>query len=241
MLVGCMAFISIAGVRIGLFEPSTGFNIVRQSVFASLILSLLAIGSLLICRKEKNIISQRFFILVLTVSLVYSSMWIVFYLKKSELPFINDVTTDINTPPVYMNVGFTRKSSENSVSYDYSFIDIQQQYYSELKPIFSDKTKEEIHLIVMKLIAERNWEVVSNYAKGSIVEATARTPIFGFRDDVVVRLSEMDDGKIRIDMRSSSRVGNGDYGVNADRVLSFMKDLSALLTVSSMPNLATIR
>ncbi len=241
MLVGCMAFISIAGVRIGLFEPSTGFSMVRQSVFASLVLSLCAIVSLFICRKESNIVSQRFFILVLTVSLVYSTMWIVFYIKKSELPNINDVTTDLSAPPVYMNVGFTRKSSENPVGYDYSFIELQKKYYSELKPVFSNKDQQVIHLEVMKLISERNWEVVSNYIQGGVVEATARTPIFGFRDDVVIRLSEMGNGDIRIDMRSSSRVGNGDYGVNADRVLSFMKDLSARLTASPMPNMASIR
>ena len=35
MLVGCVAFVSIAGVRVGMFEPITGFSMLRKSVFAS--------------------------------------------------------------------------------------------------------------------------------------------------------------------------------------------------------------
>jgi len=241
MLVGCMAFISIAGVRVGLFEPSTGFSMLRESVFASLVLSVLAISSLGVCRKEKNIAGQRFFILVLTVSLVYSSMWIVFYVQKSGLPKINDITTDIDSPPSYMNVSFIRKSKENDVGYNKAFASIQQNHYPDIQPLFTRQDKARVYLVISHIVEQRGWEVVANYSQVGVIEATARTPVFGFRDDVVIRVMQVEDNQVRVDMRSSSRTGGGDFGVNADRIRAFMKDLSESLNESFLPKVSSVR
>uniref|UniRef100_A6VYC9 DUF1499 domain-containing protein n=1 Tax=Marinomonas sp. (strain MWYL1) TaxID=400668 RepID=A6VYC9_MARMS len=241
MLVGCIAFISIAGVRVGIFEPITGFSMLRKSVFASLVLSLLAAMSLGICRKEKNIACQRFFFLVLIVSLVYSLMWIGFYLQRSGLPDINDITTDTDVPPAFLNVNFIRKSQENDLRYNSEWAPIQRKYYPDVQPLFSTKNKTTVYSAITALVEERGWDVVATYSGAGILEATARTPIFGFRDDVVIRVTQVDPDKVRIDMRSCSRVGTGDFGVNAERIVSFMADLSESLSRSSMPNLSSMR
>ena len=241
MLVGCVAFISIAGVRVGIFEPLTGFSMLRKSVFASLFLSFLTILSLGVCRKEQNIASQRFFILVLTVSVVYSSMWIAFYVQKAELPKINDVTTDTEMPPAFLNVNFVRKSNENSLAYNYDFAPIQHKYYQDIKPVFTKLKKDDVYKVVSELVEKRGWEVVAKYSQAGLLEATARTPIFGFRDDVIIRVMKIDDHTVRIDMRSCSRIGNGDYGLNAERVETFMTDLSKLLVRSTMPKVNSVR
>lgn len=241
MLVGCIAFISIAGVRVGIFEPITGFSMLRKSVFASLVLSLFAAVSLGVCWKERNIACQRFFFLVLIVSLVYSCMWIGFYLQRANLPDINDITTDTDTPPVFLNVNFIRKSQENDLRYNSEWAPIQREFYPDVQPLFSAKSKAAIYSTVEKLVEERGWDVVAMYSGAGIIEATARTPIFGFRDDVIIRITQVEPDRVRIDMRSCSRVGSGDFGVNAERIVSFMADLSESLARSSMPNLNTIR
>jgi uncharacterized protein (DUF1499 family) len=51
-------------------------------------------------------------------------------------------------------------------------------------------------------------------------EATARTPVFYFADDVVVVISPTPNGS-RVDVRSVSRVGRSDEGVNAARIQAF--------------------
>jgi hypothetical protein len=241
MLVGCVAFISIAGVRVGIFEPLTGFSLLRKSVFASLFLSLLAAVSLGICRKECNLASRRFFILVLIVSLVYSVMWIAFYFQRSGLPDINDITTDTEVPPTFLNVNFIRSSKENDLSYNSEWASIQQKYYPGVQPLFSTKDKSTIYAAAVMLVKERNWEIVALYSGAGIIEATARTPIFGFRDDVVIRLTQVEKNQVRVDMRSCSRVGRGDFGVNAERIESFMKDLSNSLNRPPMPSVNSLR
>ena len=65
-----------------------------------------------------------------------------------------------------------------------------------------------------------------------MIEATARSPIMGFRDDVVIRISPMGQGT-RIDVRSASRVGTHDLGANASRIRSLLEDIDDV--VSSAP------
>ncbi len=55
----------------------------------------------------------------------------------------------------------------------------------------------------------------------------ARTPIMGFRDDIVVRVRAAEDGA-RVDMRSASRYGRHDFGANASRLRSLSNDIDDL-------------
>jgi uncharacterized protein (DUF1499 family) len=57
------------------------------------------------------------------------------------------------------------------------------------------------------------------------IEATATTPFVGFKDDVVVRVRPGSGGS-HIDVRSKSRIGKGDMGVNAARIRSYKKLLT---------------
>ena len=53
----------------------------------------------------------------------------------------------------------------------------------------------------------------------------ATSLLFGFKDDVVVRITPLPAGS-RIDIRSRSRVGRGDTGTNAQRVRAYLKRLN---------------
>jgi uncharacterized protein (DUF1499 family) len=58
------------------------------------------------------------------------------------------------------------------------------------------------------------------------IEATATTPWFGFKDDVVIRI-EPDPAGSRVDVRSVSRVGGSDVGTNAKRIRAYLARLAA--------------
>jgi uncharacterized protein (DUF1499 family) len=55
--------------------------------------------------------------------------------------------------------------------------------------------------------------------------ATSR--LFGFHDDIAIRVRPEADGTSRIDVRSKSRDGQGDLGVNAARIRTFVAALEA--------------
>ena len=56
------------------------------------------------------------------------------------------------------------------------------------------------------------------------IEATDRTFWFGFKDDVVIRITPEPDGS-RVDVRSLSRVGKSDVGTNAKRIRAYLRKL----------------
>src|SRR6202030_4783468 len=64
--------------------------------------------------------------------------------------------------------------------------------------------------------------------RDGLIEAIARTPILGFRDDVAVRVRATHEGA-RIDVRSASRYGRHDLGANAARVRSLIDDIDDAL------------
>jgi uncharacterized protein (DUF1499 family) len=66
------------------------------------------------------------------------------------------------------------------------------------------------------------WTVAEPDARTGTIRAEARTLLWRFTDDVVVRVSLDDGGMTRVDVRSSSRVGRGDLGANARRVARFL-------------------
>lgn len=63
------------------------------------------------------------------------------------------------------------------------------------------------------------------------LHAVARTPLFGFPDDVVVRLRP-EGNRTRLDMRSASRTGLHDLGQNARRIRGFLAALDTALQPS---------
>jgi uncharacterized protein (DUF1499 family) len=70
------------------------------------------------------------------------------------------------------------------------------------------------------------WEIVATDPSRGRIEATDTTSWFRFKDDVVIRLTARDYGTY-VDVRSKSRVGVGDMGVNASRIREFLERLSA--------------
>jgi len=66
------------------------------------------------------------------------------------------------------------------------------------------------------------WKIVDAEKGEGRIEATDRTFWFGFTDDIVIRIIPNGAGS-RIDVRSASRVGKSDLGVNAKRIRAFMR------------------
>ncbi len=233
MLVGCVAFVAIAGVRVGFIEPVTAFTMLRKTVYAALALTVLTLVSMAVCRKECNPASRRFFILVGIISFVYSAMWVAVFIQKSQLPDLYDITTDTENPPIFINMTFIRKASEHDLVYKDEWADIQKEYYPDVKPLIVNVDFKQAYIEALALTREKGWDLVAQYPGSGVIEATARTPIFGLRNDVVLRITREKDN-VRIDMRSCSRMGKSDHGENAERIKQFLGELASRLSPEPM-------
>jgi uncharacterized protein (DUF1499 family) len=79
----------------------------------------------------------------------------------------------------------------------------------------------------LSAVRDLGWEVVASDRAAGRIEAVDTTFWFGFKDDVVIRITEVPDGGARIDVRSKSRVGVGDLGTNARRVRALLARLKS--------------
>ena len=66
--------------------------------------------------------------------------------------------------------------------------------------------------------------LVAVQASEGRLEATDTTLLFGFKDDIVVRIRPSAGGSL-VDVRSLSRIGGSDFGTNARRVRVFVHRL----------------
>ncbi|WP_438464320.1 DUF1499 domain-containing protein [Marinomonas sp. PE14-40] len=224
VLAGSMAFVSIAGVRVGLLEPVVGFILIKKTVLAAIFLFFFSIFAYWKCREICNNEKRCFIAACILFSGLYSTAWLSFYVPKMDLPLINDITTDTQTPPAFITMSSFRHAGDNDISYPKTFAKIQKASYPEVQPVITDKSSSLVFRKVVDLVRQQGWQVVSLYPTAGVIEATATTPVFWFMDDVVVRVRSV-DGQTRVDMRSSSRIGNHDFGKNAYRIEGFMSEL----------------
>jgi uncharacterized protein (DUF1499 family) len=156
-------------------------------------------------------------------------------IKAYRLPAIYDVTTDPIDPPRFEAIARLRPRDANPVTYAGLYTAEQQRAaYSDIEPDLTNSSPQEAYDAALKVITKRKWHIVdarppqAAAPREGRVEAVARTPILGFRDDVVVRVRATADGA-RIDVRSASRYGRHDLGANAARVRALIDDVDDVL------------
>jgi uncharacterized protein (DUF1499 family) len=158
--------------------------------------------------------------------------------KAARLPEISDVTTDPLDPPRYETIGRLRSRDANPIAYAGLYAaQLQKAAYPDVAPLETDANPQAAYDAAMTVIAKRRWQVINARApsaaqpgqptRDGYIEAVARTLIMGFRDDVAVRIRAVGDGT-RVDVRSSSRYGRHDFGVNAARVRALLDDIEDL-------------
>jgi len=150
--------------------------------------------------------------------------------KAYRLPAISDVTTDPIDPPRFETIARLRSREANPVAYAGLYAaQLQRAAYPEIEPLESVANAQATYDAAMAVITKRRWQVINTRApqpgrRDGYIEAVARTPIMGFRDDVVVRIRAVGQGA-RVDVRSASRYGRHDFGANAARVKALLDDI----------------
>lgn len=151
-----------------------------------------------------------------------------FQQAAGAVPPIHDITTDIVTPPVYVEVAALRRdlAVPNGLELPVETINQQIAAYPEIQPLFLAVPPAEAYRRTLDLVRARGWEVVAADEATRRIEATDTTFWFRFKDDVALRVSAVPDGTSRVDMRSVSRLGRSDIGTNARRIREFLADLA---------------
>ncbi len=128
-------------------------------------------------------------------------------------PMIHDITTDLEDPPrfaVLLVAPFEARVGE-----------IQRKAYPDVKPLLLDAAPSDAFARARAAAEARGWEIASVRPEEGVLEATDTTGWFGFKDDIAIRVRRASTGS-RIDVRSTSRVGKSDVGMNAKRIQEYL-------------------
>jgi uncharacterized protein (DUF1499 family) len=155
--------------------------------------------------------------------------WVPYDLRMTAnaVPPIHDITTDLANPPQFVRVAALRKLDDHPVAYDGPGVGEQQRKaYPDLVPLLLKAPRDKVFAAAEGALASMGLELVDADAAQGRIEATATSLLFGFKDDVVVRIADDSNGT-KVDVRSKSRVGRNDFGVNAKRIRTLQTKLKA--------------
>ena len=97
----------------------------------------------------------------------------------------------------------------------------QVTVYPDIRTIVLSETPEIVFDRALRAANTMGWTIASKMQDTGIIEATATSFWFGFKDDVIIRIRPADGGGSLVDVRSISRVGGSDLGANAARIRKF--------------------
>lgn len=161
-------------------------------------------------------------------------------LKYRKLPAIHDITTDPIDPPRFEALARLRTGEGvNSAVYAGLYSAEQQRLaYPEIETVELEIPPQRAYEVTLALVTKRKWVIIDERPpvpprRIGRIEAVARTPIMGFREDVSIRITP-DGEDSRVDIRSSSRYFESDLGSNAARVSKLIEDINTAAEAAAL-------
>jgi uncharacterized protein (DUF1499 family) len=182
-------------VRFGLLPYSAGILLLPIAGAIGLLAAILGVVSLV---RRRGVAGP---VLALLLGMLAAAVPIGGYLMARSLPPIHDISTD---------------PKEQT--------DAQRAAYPDVQPLRLAVAPNVAFERAKGAVEEMGWQIAREDPSAGRIEAVATTFWFGFKDDVVIRVSAEGAGS-RIDMRSKSRVGVSDLGTNARRIRAYRERL----------------
>lgn len=239
--------VAAIGYKIGLFDLGFAFGTLNQKIGPLMLLlcgvmGVLSIVGAFIVTPRKGLVPG-----ILGVVIMLGAFAKLNATKKTvyeKLPFIHDVTTDTQDPPVFGEVVSAERAAVEGVNTD-EYIGkkapvfkngersgeklvsaLQTKAFPEIRPLVLNDPKDVVFGEALATAKSMGWRIKEeNLAEGRI-DATDTTFWYGFDDDITIRLRDGKGGGTIVDVRSLSRIGGSDLGKNAERVGEFLERLA---------------
>ena len=239
--------IAAIGHKLGAFDLGFAFGTLNTKIgpLMLIVCGVMGLASLLgafIVRPRKGLVPA-----ILGIAIMVFAFGKLSTTKKAvyeKLPFIHDVTTDTQDPPVFGEVVMAERAKVEGVNTaDYVgkmapvFKDekpageklvsaLQTKAFPEIRPLVLSETKDVVFGEAMATAKSMGWKIKEEDLAAGRIDATDTTFWYGFDDDITIRLRDGKGGGTIVDVRSLSRIGGSDLGKNADRVGEFLRRLA---------------
>jgi Protein of unknown function (DUF1499) len=154
--------------------------------------------------------------------------------KLVTYPQLTDISTDLDDPPAFVLALADRPAdSAPIVPPDDEAIEQQRDAYPDIVPRLYPVGTARVFDDALTIAEGSGWRILGSTRPEEPenvgrIEAVATTMLFGFREDLVIRIVPDGEGAL-VDMRSTSRNGAHDLGANAENIRAFFVALDASL------------
>ena len=230
-MISLIAFLLVALpaplYRFGVVELGTAFAGFKFGLVVGIAALVLLAIQVLFKRKTVSLASAA-------IAVIFSAIAIALPLgmmtTAKNVPPIHDISTDLVNPPEFVAIAPLRADAPNPVEYAGAEAAEQQRTaYPDLQTLTYSQSKSELVEASKQAIENLGWELINTDADKGIVEATETTAWFGFKDDVIIRVTDNDSERL-VDIRSKSRIGKSDLGKNAARIHALIEELDSVLS-----------
>ncbi len=185
----------------------------------------MSIAGLILSRRPFSRLRLFFSFSGLVIGLLVVGILWSWWRTAQTVPPIHDITTDTENPPVFVSILPLRKDAPNPADYGGPEIAAQQKAaYPDLAPAMLPLSPSQAFEQALRTARDMGWTIVNSNPGEGRIEATDTTFWFGFKDDIVIRITAAGQ-ESRVDVRSVSRVGRSDVGTNAKRIRTFLEKL----------------
>jgi uncharacterized protein (DUF1499 family) len=149
------------------------------------------------------------------------------------LPRLTDIETTPQQPLQFKRLAALRPVDANRIEDPGGAVaEEQQKAYPDIRPMELERSATEAFDIVHEAVKRLGWTIALSEPAGDDgpgrIEATYRTLLMGFTDDVAIRVTG-DDTRAQIDVRSVSRYGLHDLGANAAHIRRLFAEVKTAL------------
>lgn len=225
------ALVAAIGSAMEIWSFRTGLTALRYLFFAAAAGALLGLIGLVMARRRARLMLANLVALVVALGFVLYLGNLVRIARS--VPAIHDVATDLDDVPQFTRLKVRADNLENvpdegkpelkALPPEERWKAIHRAHYGDIRTVRLATPPAQTVRRAAALARERGWETA--LVDEDNVEATDTSTFFRFKDDVVVRVRQAPDGGSLVDMRSISRVGGSDVGMNAKRIRAFLADL----------------
>lgn len=211
--------ISAMGYRQGWWPLARALSIFEYAAYAAVLGFLLSAVALYRSASRRRYGDLLLAVLGLLAAAPPPAMAAYWEYTGRTTPRLNDISTDTGNPPLF-------RDTPTRAPYPAQNAELQHATYPDLAPLELSLNAHDAFAAALAAARARGWEILAADQDAGRIEAVASTFLYGFKDEVAIRVTQH-DSVARVDVRSRSRIGRNDRGANANRIRAFLADLAS--------------
>ncbi|TAN39687.1 MAG: DUF1499 domain-containing protein [Nitrospirae bacterium] len=225
LIAGLAALLSGPCTSHGLWDYRTGISVLRWAAYGGITAAVLSLIGLISSLRIVIVRGILWALMGVVIGGLVAGLMLYWKQVAESVPRIHDITTDTEDPPRFVAILRLHTGNENSAVYGGKDVaSLQRKAYPDIVPLMLPLPPDQVFDRALAVARQLGWQIIDTDKVAGRIEAVDTTFWFGFKDDIVIRLSRHTTGS-RVDIRSESRVGLGDLGKNAERIRKFLRKM----------------